>query len=499
MRPSEQARQTALRAIAEARAAGSDRLATVAVLAAAAGVSLVTMWRAVRRLCDEGVLRAAPRSGIRLADQARRPPADAAAPPRSEPASAEQVLATDLVRGTWRPGTRLPPCKTLEHRYGVGFARLKRALARLADDGQLAKAGKGYTVVSHASTRQGGTLLLLCCRSSLPELSSITERIGALCAVLEQECCARSARLLVVNAERSGREVQRAVRLACQRSVALGYVVVPAGLSHDALQRALRYLARDTRPFCVLDPLGDQPLVARYAPPARGCLVTIDTHFRAGARVGRFLLERGHRRVAYISPYIRFDWCRDRFDGLRYSFARAGLNRGVAPITDATLENYGEIHSWISAQAWYRSVRRHAQSIETIADRRFGVDDHLLLDRHVLPGLVNRFIDHRVRPLFQTALRDRGVSAWVVTNDMVALLALRFLGQRRDGHVAVVGFDGSPEASLHGLTSYSFNVAAVVHEGLNHVLGPGRGRRGRVVVVPGLLVERDSTVADPAT
>ncbi len=480
--------------IAQSARDGVSRLPPLKTLAAACGVSTVTMWRALRRCRQEELVLAAPRRGIELLGAASAMEPRAAR--RTTPAArtAESAFSRDLLRGRWQAGTRLPPHKVLAHHYGVGFIRLKRMLQESVAEGRLAASGRGYVVAVHGNQLSGGTLQLLCSRPSLPALAALTERIGVMCEVLEQECCARSVRLSVRNVndtEESG---------AADSLPVLGYAVAPAGMSDSALLATMRRLGSDSRRVCVLDPMGERRVVEAFDPAPRTCVVTIDSHCNAGASVGRFLLQAAHRRVAYISPYIRFDWCHDRLVGLRRSFVDAGVPGGVSAFTDATLENYGEIAEQIAQQPWYRQVERHAESLELLTDRHFGRTDHHLLGRQILPGLIDRFIESRVRPLFEEAARDSSISAWVVTNDMVALLAMQFLRARGTRRVAVVGFDGTREASLHGLSSFGFNTQAVVHEGLNYVLGPHTrrlSRPGRIVVVPGMLVQRGSTSPVP--
>lgn len=45
--------------------------------------------------------------------------------------------------------------------------------------------------------------------------------------------------------------------------------------------------------------------------------------------MGRYLYEKGHRRVAFISPYHGVGWSQDRLVGLRDGMRAAGIRRVV--------------------------------------------------------------------------------------------------------------------------------------------------------------------------
>lgn len=485
------------------RSHGGDRLPPIAQLASDAGVAVVTMWRAVRRLCAEGALTAAPRAGIRLHGAA--PPTASTATAglhgpaaRSRP-SLRDMLARDLVAGRWPPGARLPGYKTMAHEYGAGYPRLRQTLEELVAEGRLHRHGRGFSIPRPESGVGGGTIVLLSGRPDLPSLAAITERVGMLCAVLESECSRRRVRLgtLQVPENRSAELVDR-LRQAERSGPVLGYLLLSSGMSERSFETAVRALADAERQHAVMDPMGDQPMVRRYEPRRRGCLVTIVDHYRAGIRMGDFLQSKGHRRVVYLSPYVRFGWCRDRLHGLRRAFSDAGVLDGVHEVTEARLETYGEIGEWIMATRRFGSVRGHVSAIESVVDSLFGGARHELLDGHVLPAMVDRFIESRMLPLFTRALQDTAATAWVTTNDMVGLLALRFLASAGSSRrrIAVAGFDNIPQASLAGLTSYSFNVEGVVAGALDHILAPARAaalRTGRLVTVPGTIIPRGST------
>jgi DNA-binding LacI/PurR family transcriptional regulator len=57
--------------------------------------------------------------------------------------------------------------------------------------------------------------------------------------------------------------------------------------------------------------------------------------------------------------------------------------------------------------------------------------------------------------------------------------------------LSLIGFDDTLEAYLQGLSSYSFNLPAIINAALEHVLAPKRtGRCKPMQELPGMVMER---------
>jgi DNA-binding LacI/PurR family transcriptional regulator len=100
-------------------------------------------------------------------------------------------------------------------------------------------------------------------------------------------------------------------------------------------------------------------------------------------------------------------------------------------------------------------------------------------------------------PLFEKALADRSITAWVAANDTVAVHALAFLQEKKvrvPDDISLIGFDDTLEAFKNGLTSYNFNIEVIARRMLNHILDsarePSKQPRGTDSEVEGCMVER---------
>jgi DNA-binding LacI/PurR family transcriptional regulator len=96
--------------------------------------------------------------------------------------------------------------------------------------------------------------------------------------------------------------------------------------------------------------------------------------------------------------------------------------------------------------------------------------------------------------MFEAALQDSSITAWVAVNDVTASMALDFLrlrGLSVPADLSLISFDDSPRALAANITSYNFNVYAIGTAMLGFVLGqrPYADKAG----VQGYIVDRRST------
>ena len=83
------------------------------------------------------------------------------------------------------------------------------------------------------------------------------------------------------------------------------------------------------------------------------------------------------------------------------------------------------------------------------------------------------FMNRQFPPLFEQALADPTITAWVAYNDLLAFVALNYLenkGIRVPADISVIGFDDTVEAFGNGLTSYYFNTPGTVRGMLDHLI-----------------------------
>jgi DNA-binding LacI/PurR family transcriptional regulator len=227
-------------------------------------------------------------------------------------------------------------------------------------------------------------------------------------------------------------------------------------------------------------------------------LFTVAVTKTPGQIIGNFLLGLGHRRAAYITMFVNEPWSFNRWQGLRDTFLIAGLKEGVTLHGVDSMSPWREVFDAKPGSPIFDSaVPKMAEIQKTVNPQSLrNPRDFYVASFYYLWELK---VEEILAPIFQKALQDRSITAWVAESDFVALQAMAFLrghGMRVPEDISVVGIDDTVEALGERLTTYSFNAAGLVHATLNHILKAGTTRRLHnkgPMEIPGMLKERRTT------
>lgn len=486
------------------------RLPPLRTLAAQAGVAAPTMHRALAALAREGVIAAVAGSGYyvrppahdRLAGLRRgleAPPGGAIRPVAPWRRVVEDLRADLLDRAFGDDA--LPPQKILARRYGVSQRTLSRALHHACAAGLLARQGRRYRPVRIRAPRGAYRIVAVVLADSERRLA-LGGLIGGIVRRLEEQCAEEGLACPLVGygdfsrgggrwglVDATGGDLPE---LPAGDDV-LGYAfVVP--VVDEGLAFAWAHLARVDRPVAALD------LCGGWSPPAarRGAIrrFLLSSAPDCGRAVGRFLAESGHRRIAWLSPFHQADWSRERLEGLRTGFAeldpanvvRAFTRHGPGNVYQHRLERArAECDPASLARAvapWLRGIPApYRRAVHPLFDYE--------IPFHHLPFAAFRA---EVEELFEAALAEEDLTAWVCANDQIAVLAHDVLAERdRTRRIALCGFDNSEAALRKSLTSYRFDEIAAVNRMLAFLRQPGRARDPAPVAIGGRVIPRAST------
>lgn len=479
------------------------RLPTVFELARACGVASDTMRRAVGVLVDKGVLQARQRDGIRVMRGATALLADAI--PRdveSGPGLAHEHIAScirsDIQQGGFPPGEQLPTSKQLLQRYASSYGTVRKALEKLLAAGVLERAGRGYRPRLRIAARSRNTVFLIV-RGADPDEG---QRIGTWAPrnhqqylALERACAMRNVSLQMHVYRYRGRDLvddagkRRMPAESTAREDVLGYLVWDQGLDGLDPPAYVADIAAHGKPVSVLTVQERH----HYGPcgPGQVNVYALGTDRRCGEIMGEYLRELGHRRVAYIG-----DPESPRAYGIRAAFQAVGLHDAVVPAAPSSLletavrVSTDELGSYLARAADPGLPYDHAT--QRILSR---------WQARLLNDINAECSAAALHPLFEGLLTREDVTAWVANSDALALHVLRYLRSRDvavPDTLSVVGFDDIEAAFIEGLTSYNFNVEAIVQAMLDHILHPGAAKSaqdGRVVVIDGFVKERETSRA----
>lgn len=429
------------------REKGVVRLPTVVELAKEAGVSPVTMRKAVSRLAVRGVLSSRPSSGIRLIEGASVPEVSETVTESKEPAAFvpqwERIVAAiagDIRSGRYAPGALLPSHQELGEHYGCCYRTLRKSLLTLADSGQLERHKKRFRVPVLAAEQSNARLLVVAVGGA-SERSTDQHALGpGFVGALELEAAVADVPLRVVWVD--SEDPGAAAKKAAQEKRTSGLVMVYCDADSRVGAQDLQALRRLKLPTAVVDAsgAGDTPTLRPEEPSVRVFGLSVSP--LCGKLMGAYLASRGYRRPAFVSTSHALPWSEQRLDGLRRAYHDAGMGHVVVSCT-ARGGSDGTRHDGIS-------------------------------------------------PLVNKAL-SAGADVVVGVDDQTALAARSRLGKTKQG-IAIAGFGDTPGASRAGLTSYSHNLAGVAREALRHVLASDRAApHDRPLEVAGVVVERSST------
>lgn len=510
--PGLRARAYLQRLLAEGR---SPALPSLDAMSRSAGVSRMTMWKALGEFSRTGLLAPLAGRGYLVTGRTQSPVASAEATPVLPPAPRPRwqevhgQLLEQVRDGTLAAGTVLPPMKQLRARCRTSYASLAPAIRRLQAQGLLERHGKGWRV--HAVAPVGGraTLGVIGFVPHVSTLASVTPRAPRLWAALQDECRRLNLRLDVLGIEQAlGPDIDASPHpelLAAhhRQHEVLGYLVFLLGIWPGAYAHLQRSLAGLGCPVAFLAETED-PSPAVPQGPARFAFYQNALSGRCGEDVARRLFALGHRRVAFFTTTAADHILHRRYEGLASFYAQAGCVGAIS------------LRQYTGAQPYADMSREQARSPETRAGTRFSRQLARLLTTQLgsLPQTIVAQLSELSRTLdgisrtsfayrhaaaaFAEAASETGVTAWVGADDPTALLALdwcRQHGVRVPGDLSIVGFDDSEEALGAGLTSYNFNQETTVRSMIAHVVGRRQVRTagaqaGEPVELPGFVSER---------
>jgi len=390
-----------------------------------------------------------------------------------------------IATGRVRPGQKLPTSGELCASLAVTAPTLRKAMARLLEAGLVEPLARGWRVAAPAHATTGLSVALV--RACGPDGTSIGEadREGYFRHALELEGAKRGIRIEAWGISEEGELFHNGRPWDRDRTPAIHGVVLSLWRIPDP-EAVFGRVRLWNLPLAIWD---ERPQ-GGARPSFRRVRWFQSAHAAAtGGLVGRHLQELGHKGVAFLSPFHGSLWSRRRLEGLARCCAAA-----VPPVH---LGIHTRDDRWDPSQytpaadavrplvAGLASVGAHAAEprFEAIVEK----GQALLRDREILRSLDD---------LFERALSDRTLTAWVGANDDIALLACDWLSRRglRVGHdISVVGFDNTARAQESGLTTVSFLEEDLAAGMLAYVLDPGRWRSNGSVVLEGSLVPRTST------
>jgi len=470
---------------------GEATLPGARTLCAHAGVAYTTMLDALRELHNAGTIFGGPGRAYRVRKRIH--------PTKTIPLkrSLYRRILDDIASGLYPPGRALPSRKNLCRRYGCSYTTLAKALNNVVSTGLLYPEKRKLIVPGyHRSAAARSTVVCIVCGNDAGIPALPTPRSRENLRTLEAQCSRRNLDLhIVVHSKPSGvtyaaNGERISLTAFAHQPLFLGYLFWNAGLGREFSRTLVHTLHSTGKPAAILDE--NLSLLPTDMPSTATRLFGSGYSADAGVDVASYLLSAGHHAIGYISPVHRPSWSQNRLRGLSTIYPRSGstsrlysftLDEMFPPPPPPTLLDK-TLSSLEHDPALAHTLSTHGEFL------RFALRDTLL--------------EHRFTQLFEEALGNSAITAWVAANDRVAAAALTFLHKRKvfvPRDISLVGFDDSELAHLHHLTSYNFNPAATINHMINWILDPSRPtdeKQRAPITVSGFITHRHTVRPLPA-
>lgn len=493
-------------------------LPSIRSLVKAAGVSFVTMWKALKYLEEMGEVVSDAQgnrsfcSNKSLKNDNKQNVDSGESEQIVEPkgSSAWQYVAEklykDIVTGRYSGNDRLPSCKELQRLYGVSFVTMKKSLEILVEQRIIESQNKSYFIPSLTGSTGQARIVAIGCGWEDGKIW-VDYQDKNYFRTLESECMKMNIQLdLVVYYRDSDRMrfVHTGSRKECDlndRSI-LGYIFVVANLEDSAPKEVLERLVRLGRSVAVLDVVGGWQTPRNVAGNRMVQVFTATASAYPARRVAQYLLGKGHKKVAFISPFHGALWSQQRFETISEMYKRAGLENGVVPFV---YTEYAYKWDYIKNDELQEDLRELANQYQDWKKeakeafmKRFGNLGYNLVKYLTERNCASGEIYEKMKPMFNKALEDREITAWVIANDFAATIAIDYLKEKNiriPDDLSIISFDNTLDAMENYLTSYDFNNNGIISLILRFILAPHTvkaGRSGKCIEVEGNLVIRRS-------
>jgi DNA-binding GntR family transcriptional regulator len=505
--------------------AAGDNLPPLKKLAAQAGVSLQTMWKAVSILKREGVLESHQGRPVKITGH-----------PEETSYAWKQIasqLTGTIIEGAIAPGEPIPSLAELQVRFNACYRTVKKALRFLEQKRIVMRNGKRFIVPAPSRIRTNSAILFI-----NEGTGGANEGFNSMIRSTEEQSLKLGIRLVRYDHSYSQPFNSVEIRGAIIQGNPAGFLIDFWGFGTPEREKyfldLMGMLYAAGKPVAIMDHVGDLQLPEPFRSSKRTLVVAIAGRV-AGEDMARFLLGLGHTNIAYISPSFDENWSIRRHAGLQRILGSTGAGKssittisaapalGVAPLVCAAAgipletmtalfypsigkERISELIS--QKESFKKQLGLSAKDREQIAYlagtaiRLIGLDTSGIITSRLLNDILGiigtPFHTHYHRRVFQALLDDSSITAWVSATDGIALAANTFLQENSTdipGEISLTGFDNSLLATSANLTSYDFDIPGWINRALSFILErPGSVHAGaQPFEWPGRIFPRKSS------
>jgi DNA-binding LacI/PurR family transcriptional regulator/DNA-binding transcriptional regulator YhcF (GntR family) len=481
-KPILKALQTIQMLVEECREKKTTRMPTTIEMARSAGVSPSTIRKALKVLSRQGIIKVAPKTGVTVNLNVPYIPSIPSSH-QIEPASGPKwqylmkKIEQEIIPRLSNTSPLLPSVKELSYRFGAAHKTLQKALNELAKVGRLEKYKRGYKLHSQFTLSGKKKIFVVSPLNLEADFLKVPPVLYDIRHTLEMICAQNNFLLDFLPFNNDGVIDSHlfATKYNHPEEI-LGYIVF--GLA-DEQYPFYQLLYSTGKPVAILD--SDTPnLKLPFLGFSKFRIFQIGMSSYCGSKCAFYLKDRGHKHIAYLSIWHDSSWSQIRLEGIVNIFDQLGPEYSVTPFCTSPqifLKNQQPQDTFIA----------HVETVEPV---RIGY----VSNRSVISA--------PVEDLCRKALEHKEITAWIATNDFVALDCMDFLKKcdiAVPEKISIIGFDDCFEAISYNLTSFNFDGQALIHSMVNYILTSQRSdhfqKQSEVEVVDGYIIERKTVIS----
>jgi len=423
------------KAIAEGLCCIDGRMMPVRWLARRYGSSPVTILKALGQLHDSGILkRFANKRGYYLHDAL--PPLPKETPKKNRTRTIADCVRQSILAGVYSSTRVLPSMKRLCIQYKCSHHTLSRSLDVLCKEGLIHFSGKGYELCSNYEISTMSSHIYMIGESRT--LNASKYRYIPIVKSLERELTTLEwGRLCFAFDPR---------RLSSEYiNHARGFVYIMFSEYRPAAQPYLDFLLKHRDPPLVIIDITERsendPIIKKLRlNRRRRAFRIVPDNFRAGRDVGRRLVAAGHHCAAYITL--------SKEPSCAYALRAKGLQSAFSDtksLNDRLLITFVANHFQNGPAEWKGSTGRFVKLLAAIEQHPLLPDETNQDFMSTATGMkYMACFAESLESVFDEAICNPKITAWICENDMVASFAIHYLRRKNisvPSCISVIGFE----------------------------------------------------------
>jgi DNA-binding transcriptional regulator YhcF (GntR family) len=480
------------------------QLPPVRKLAQLCGVSLVTANKAIAQLRNEGAIISrwghgnfTPSHAPLATDKARQDDEWH----ESKFTVIVNSIKKDLSSGLYPLNEPMPQIKHLVNIYGVSYPTIRNVLNQLIKENILVRNGNKFFFKTMRS-RLRLKIAIIAFGIDYNAVKIATERERNFYRQLSIAAAGHDVDLEIIcyndylDTPMFFVPENQNLKTYLQKDIFCGIILSSYHMKNSA--DCLRHLTLVKKPVSVwIEDHTVLALVSKYSNKDNITFFDASYSTQPGYDTAKFLYDKGHRSLAFISPFHASSWSQNRLQGIKNFFKTTNEPYTIHEfVQDEFISDYSFMES-IMESGLISQFLLTSELYKTLNNALHHRIAALKLDVNTL--LRDNLIYNYSNSLFEMALNQEGISAWVAVNDLTACMIHDFWDFKKipqKKRPALISFDNTFESLEKGISSYDFNTSGDVNNMILHLLYPNSAlfaSKKRVIRIKGTVVQRKSS------